>query len=117
MTIAKNYLREDEISSLNRIVVMFLDYAEDQASRRKQIFLADWKTKLDDFLRFNERQVLPNTGEVSRETADEKAEQEYEQFSARRRAEIESQAEQDAVHELEETAKKLEKRPKEQKKN
>jgi hypothetical protein len=60
VTIAKNYLREDEISELNRIVVMFLDFAEDQARRRKQIFLHDWETRLDDFLRFNQRAVLPN---------------------------------------------------------
>ena len=58
--IAKNYLGEPEINELNRIVVMFLDFAEDQARRRKQIFLADWQTKLDEFLRFNDRAVLPD---------------------------------------------------------
>jgi hypothetical protein len=51
--IAKNYLREQEITELNRIVVMFLDFAEDQARRRKQVFLKDWKNRLDEFLRFN----------------------------------------------------------------
>ena len=51
VTIAKNYLYEDEITELNRIVVMFLDFAEDQARRRRQIFLRDWQTRLDDFLR------------------------------------------------------------------
>lgn len=107
VTIAKNYLREEEISELNRIVVMFLDYAEDQAKRRKQVFLADWQVRLDDFLRFNERSVLPDAGKVSREVADAKAEQEYEQFSKRRRSEIESQAEQDTIRELEETVRKL----------
>ncbi len=110
VTIAKNYLREEEISELNRIVVMFLDYAEDQASRRKQVFLADWKTKLDDFLRFNERGVLSDAGRVSREAADERAGREFDRFSARRRAEIESQAEQEAIRTLEDTAKQLEKR-------
>lgn len=48
VTVAKNYLREVEISELNRLVVMFLDYAEDQARRRKQIFLSDWQVKLDE---------------------------------------------------------------------
>lgn len=86
---------------------MFLDYAEDQAQRRKQIFLKDWKTKLDDFLRFNERGVLPSAGRVSRDAADTKAEQEYEQFSASRRVAIEMEAEQDALRELEDTARKL----------
>ncbi|PIP02661.1 MAG: hydroxyacid dehydrogenase, partial [Zetaproteobacteria bacterium CG23_combo_of_CG06-09_8_20_14_all_54_7] len=62
---AKNYLSAEEIDHLNRIVVMWLDYAEDQAKRRKQVFMQDWEQKLDDFLRFNERDVLPNAGKVS----------------------------------------------------
>ena len=110
VTVAKNYLSESEIQELNRIVVMFLDYAEDQARRRKQVFLNDWTTKLDEFLRFNERQVLPDAGSVSRESADEKAQQEYERYSDRRRSAIESEAEQDLLRELEDTAKKLPKR-------
>ncbi len=116
VTVAKNYLRENEISELNRIVVMFLDFAEDQAIRRKQVFLHDWPIKLDVFLKFNERQVLPDAGKVSREAADEKAEQEYERFSERRRIATEEQAENDAMKELEETAKKLPK-PKKKKDN
>jgi len=107
VTVAKNYLKETEIDELNRIVVMFLDYAEDQSRRRKQIFLADWTTKLDEFLRFNERAVLADAGSVSREAADTKAEVEYDLFNRRRREAIESQAEQDALRELEATAKKL----------
>jgi hypothetical protein len=110
VTIAKNFLYEDEISELNRIVVMFLDYAEDQAKRRKQVFLNDWKTKLDEFLRFNDRGVLPDAGRVSRETADEQAEREYEQFAERRRHVLETQAEQDLIRDLENTAKSLPKR-------
>ena len=93
VTVAKNYLREEEISELNRIVVMYLDFAEDQARRRKQVFLNDWQIKLDEFLRFNERNVLPAAGSVSREAADLKAEREYDQFSQRRREAIEAQAE------------------------
>ena len=58
VTVAKNYLLEPEIQSLNRIVTMWLDYAEDQALRRKEVFLKDWAEKLDGFLTFNERQVL-----------------------------------------------------------
>ena len=107
VTVAKNYLRETEISELNRIVVMFLDYAEDQARRRKQVFLTDWKSKLDEFLRFNERNILPNAGKVSRETAGEKAEREYRRFSARRRAQAEEHAEADTLKELEAQMKKL----------
>jgi hypothetical protein len=92
VTVAKNYLREEEISELNRIVVMFLDFAEDQARRRKQVFLRDWQTRLDDFLRFNDRTVLPDAGKVSRETADTKAQAEYEFFAARRRVWREEEA-------------------------
>jgi hypothetical protein len=103
--IAKNYLRENEITELNRIVVMFLDFAEDQARRRKQVFLRDWKTRLNEFLRFNERAVLPDAGRVSREKANEKAEKEYECFAARRREAIESEAELDVIKQLEDVAK------------
>ena len=89
---------------------MFLDFAEDQARRKKQIFLRDWKTRLDEFLRFNERAVLPDAGVVSREDADRKAAAEYEKFSARRRAAIEAEAETEAIKQLEATARKISKR-------
>lgn len=103
-------LRDEEISKLNRIVVMFLDFAEDQAKHRKQVFRSDWKEKLDDFLRFNERAVLPDAGGVSREEADKKAGQEYELFSARRRAQLEAEAERDSMKELDAAIRKLPKR-------
>src|SRR5690606_14297558 len=80
VTIAKNYLSETEIDELNRVVSMWLDFAEDQAKRRQQVFLKDWQIKLDQFLEFNERQVLDNAGSVSKKTADEKAFAEYERF-------------------------------------
>ncbi len=105
--VAKNYLQEDEITELNRIVVMFLDFAEDQARRRKQIFLKDWKSRLDEFLRFNDRHVLPNAGRVSREDAEAQAVREYEQFAAERRARLEADAESDTMNQLEDTVKKL----------
>jgi hypothetical protein len=102
VTIAKNYLREEEISELNRIVVMWLDYAEDQAKRRKQVFLRDWESKLNDFLAFNERRVLPNAGRISKEDADARADAEYEELAARRRAFLEAEAESSAFRSLEE---------------
>lgn len=92
VTIAKNYLREDEIDGLNRLVVMFLDFAEDNARRRKQVFLADWRERLDQFLEFNERDVLPDAGDVSREDADGRALAEFEAFAERRRRAIEDDA-------------------------
>jgi len=112
VTIAKNYLRESEIVELNRIVTMFLDFAEDQASRRTQIFLKDWRARLDDFLSFNQREVLKNTGRISRERANTRAESEYEVFAARRRAEIEHQAEEETLRRLEQQAKQNPKRDK-----
>ena len=107
VTVAKNYLREDEIEELNRLVVMFLDFAEDQARRRKQIFLQNWLTRLHDFLNLNERSILPDAGRVSAEEARQLAEQEYERFVARRRAALEAQGEADLLGLLEAEVKKL----------
>lgn len=109
VTVAKNYLREGEISELNRIVVMFLDFAEDQGRRRKQVFLRDWETRLDDFLRFNERAVLPNAGAMSREEADRRAHDEYAHFEERRRLEAERAGEAQAMKMLEQAARDVEK--------
>jgi hypothetical protein len=112
VTIAKNYLSEEEISELNRIVVMWLDYAEDQAKRRKQVFLRDWETKLNEFLAFNERRILPDAGTVSKEEADARAGAEYEEFAARRRAYLEAEGELSAVQAFEDQAKQLPAPPK-----
>lgn len=103
VTVAKNYLNESEIGELNRIVVMFLDFAEDQARRRKQIFMRDWATRLDDFLRFNERRVLDNPGAVSREDAEQRAHAEYERYQERRRIAAEENAERDHLEEMQRT--------------
>ena len=80
VAVAKNYLAEDEIKALERIVSMYLDYAEDQAARHRQMRMADWVEKLDGFLRFNEYEILKNAGEVSAAVAKELAEGEYESF-------------------------------------
>ena len=106
VTVAKNYLNEPEITGLNRIVTMFLDFAEDQADRRKQVFMRDWRVKLDDFLRFNERAVLPNAGRVTREAADRKAEKEFDLFEQRRRAEIEAKAEAELLSRIKSLARR-----------
>jgi hypothetical protein len=111
VTVAKNYLNQDEIAELNRIVTMWLDFAEDQARRRKQIFLKDWDTKLDEFLRFNERAVLPDKGRISRVDADSRAEAEYEEFAARRRAMLEAEAEREQQKALDDAVRKLPKKP------
>ena len=105
VVVAKNYLNEQEIDELNRIVIMWLDYAEDQANRRKQIFLKDWEEKLDSFLKFNEREVLGNFGSVSKKEADKVAKEEYKKFSTQRRAELEAIGEAQTIKALENIAK------------
>lgn len=79
--IAKNYLSKDEVEALNRIVVMYLDYAEDMAKQRVPMHMADWENKLNEFLKFYERNVLDNAGTVSAEKAKQKAYAEYEKFN------------------------------------
>jgi hypothetical protein len=103
--IAKNYLAEKEVTELNRIVTMWLDFAEDQATRRKQVFMQDWADKLDEFLRFNDRAVLNNAGRVSKKQADAKAALEYEQFAQKRRVTKEAEAEKDYISQLTDVAK------------
>ncbi|MDD3363795.1 MAG: virulence RhuM family protein [Syntrophomonas sp.] len=83
--IAKNYLNEYEISGLNRIVTMYLEYAEDQAKQHIEMHMADWEEKLDAFLRFTGREVLQNAGKVSAEVAKQLAEQQYELFDSHRK--------------------------------
>jgi len=78
--VAKNYLQKDELESLNRIVSMYLDYAEFQASRGRLMFMRDWAEKLDAFLKFNEQEILQDKGKVSHEVAMALAEKEYERF-------------------------------------
>jgi hypothetical protein len=98
--VAKNYLNQQEITELNRIVTMWLDFAEDQATRRKEVFLKDWAEKLDAFLSFNDRQVLVGAGKVSHKQAVAHAQSEYEQFAAQRRATLEAAGEEYAVRML-----------------
>ena len=112
VTIAKNYLNEAEIFELNRIVNMFLEYAEDQARRRKQVFMRDWRIKLDDFLRFNERDVLDHAGSVSREEADMKVLGEYEHFADHRRKVLETKGEEESMQQLVAVAKKRDRKVK-----
>jgi len=112
VTVAKNYLDRDEIVELNQIVTMWLDFAEDQARRRRQIFLKDWDVKLSEFLKFNERAVVPDRGSVSKDDADRHAAAEYEEFAKRRRTLIEAEAEREQRAALEAAAKSLPVRPK-----
>lgn len=107
VTIAKNYLKENEIDELNRIVVMWLDFAEDQAKRRKQVFMKDWEQKLNEFLSFNERNVLPDAGKISKREADDHAKTEYDRFEKRRREYKELAGHEENIRQLEEVAKSM----------
>src|SRR3990167_8345968 len=80
VSVAKNYLEEKEISELNRIVTMYLDYAENQAKKQRPMKMEDWTSKLDAFLRFNEYEILDNPGKVSHEVAKALAEKEFEKY-------------------------------------
>ena len=80
VVVAKNYLSQDEIKSLNRIVTMYLDYAEDQAERNIPMTMKDWSQKLNAFLEFNERDILQNAGKVTTVIAKEFAISEFEKY-------------------------------------
>ena len=80
VVVAKNYLKEKELKSLDRIVTMYLDYAEDQAERGIPMTMQDWATKLNAFLKFNERELLDHPGKVSAEVAKAFAESEFEKY-------------------------------------
>jgi hypothetical protein len=84
VVIAKNYLNEKELDHLNRIVTMYLDYAEMQAKRGILMRMNDWILKLDAFLKFNERQILDNAGKISHEVAEALALKEYGEYCADR---------------------------------
>ena len=85
VTVAKNYMTQEEISTLNLIVNMYLDYAELQAKQHHAMHMADWEEKLNQFLQFNGREVLQNFGTVKREVAEALAVAQYEQYDAHRR--------------------------------
>jgi hypothetical protein len=78
--VAKNYLTEIELKSLDRFVTMYLDYAEDRASRNIPMTMKDWAEKFTAFLQFNERDILDHPGKVSREVAKAFAESEFEKY-------------------------------------
>jgi hypothetical protein len=80
VSVAKNYLTEKELRSLDRFVTMYLDYAEDQAERNIPMTMEDWANKLNAFLQFNEREILDHPGKVSREVAKVFAESEFEKY-------------------------------------
>lgn len=106
--IAKNYLSKDEIDTLNRIVSLYLDFAELQALDKRPMYMKDWLSKLDDFLRLSGKELLHHVGIVSTEMARLKAHDEYDQFKERIQYEL-SPVEIHFLELFEETQKKLKK--------
>lgn len=102
VVVAKNYMTQEEINTLNLIVNMYLDYAELQAKQHRVMHMAEWETKLNQFLQFNGREVLQNFGTVQRKVAEALAVTEYEKYDAHRRM-----LEAAEVDELSENIKKL----------
>ena len=81
--IAKNYLTHEEIKSLNRIVSLYLDFAEMQAEEHRPMYMKDWINILDDFLRISRKDILTHAGKISAKLAKEKADHEYDKFKER----------------------------------
>lgn len=87
VAVAKNYLSQEELSDLNRIVTMYLDYAESQAKKKKPMYMKDWAERLDAFLAFNEHEILTNAGKIKAKVAEQFANEQYEEFHQQRLAE------------------------------
>ncbi len=104
--IAKNYLNEEELNILNRMVTAYLELAELQALNRKPMYMKDWIERLDDFLKMTGNEVLQHAGTISHQQALSKAEHEYEKFKELNKNEL-SEIEKDFVKQIEKTAKKL----------
>jgi len=101
VTIAKNYLSADEVDTLNRLVVIFLEQAELRAKERKDLTLDYWRHNVDRLLEFNERPILDGAGAISAERAKEIAHERYEQFDAQRRRNEALEADAEDLRELE----------------
>ncbi|GAA4289536.1 virulence RhuM family protein [Aestuariibaculum suncheonense] len=102
VTVSKNYLNKDELDTLNRIVTMYLDFAELQAKNHRQMFMKDWRQKLDAFLQFNGQDILKNAGSITKKVADKLAEDKYETFRSKR-----LQQEQQQLGDIDNAIKKL----------
>ena len=100
--ISKNYLKKDEITKLNRLTTMFLDYVENQVERtQKQLFMDDWENKTNKFIEFNEYNLLNDFGKVSNKTMKEKADNEYKIFDKERKKKQKIAADKEDLKELE----------------
>ena len=104
--IAKNYLNEEELNVLNRMVTAYLELAELQALNRKPMYMKDWVERLDDFLKMTGNDILQNAGSISHQQALKKAYAEYEKYKEQTKNEL-SEVEKQFVKQIDSTAKKL----------
>lgn len=107
VTVAKNYLNAEELDQLNRIVSLFLDFAELRATQRKNVRMADWRAYVDSFMTFNEQAILQGPGRMSHQTMTTIAHERYEQFDATRRKAEALETDRVELHELEQLDKKI----------
>ena len=108
VSIAKNYLDQEEIQDLNEIVTMYLDYAERQARQRKTVSMEQWAEKLDAFMEFNEQELLTHAGKVKAEVARKTAENRYGEFNKKRKEQEAIRADNEDIILLEEMIKRYE---------
>lgn len=107
MTVAKNYLNEEELNVLNRITTAYLEFAELQATLHNPMYMKDWILKLDDFIKMSGREILQNAGAISKLEADSKALAEYAIYKERTKDDL-SQVEKDFIENLKTTQKQVE---------
>lgn len=100
VAIAKNFLNKEELEGLNRIVSMYLDYAENQAKKHQAMTMKDWADKLNAFLQFNEQEILTNAGKVSAEIAKNFAENQFVKFDAIQDKNFESDFDREILNKL-----------------
>ncbi|MFA9396923.1 MAG: virulence RhuM family protein [Clostridiaceae bacterium] len=108
VSIAKNYLNEDEIKILNRLVTAYLEFAELQAIRQKPMYMNDWIERLDNFIKMSGSELLSGDGKISHEEAKIKSELEYEKFKERSKEQL-THVERDFIEYMKSTQKKIEK--------
>jgi len=101
VAVAKNYLREDELKSMNRIVDQYLSFAEEQAARRKPMHMKTWIEKLHGFLELNDREILQNAGSVSAQKAKDKAQDEFKKYQKVQDAKTISDFDKDVMKQIE----------------
>lgn len=107
-SVAKNYLNEDEIKILNRLVTAYLEFAELQAIRQRPMYMKDWIEKLDDFIKMSGSELLSDAGKISHEEAKIKADLEYEKYKEQSKEQL-TQVERDFIEHVKSAQKKLEK--------